>query len=400
MPEMDESQKKDIQELVASLAKGSDDAKKLKAARRLAKLAERGGKCNEAIVAAGALPLLVGLIADGREDAQVEAATVLCRLTSRSPENAQALSAAGGIPPLVALLANGKEGKAQHTAALGLKKLAEHSSELRKALAVAGAIPALVAVVAKGNNVYTKEIAANALGYLASEDPACVKEIAAAGGIEALQALAKDGAERDARDQASDTLKRLGADPNSSVSSVSAKAGATPQAEPALQNASTLDVETLRAEVRNLEDGKDEEKVKAAEQLGTWSTVSDENRVLISKEGGASALVAVVVTGSDDAKWHAARALRHLANNVEAKKAIVEADGITTLTPLAKHGKGKVKEAADEALKLLSQKEDKETGPASEVETAGDIPNGAGTCVAMFSARFDGGPMEQMPGKS
>jgi hypothetical protein len=64
--------------------------------------------------------------------------------------------------------------------------------------------------------------------------------------------------------------------------------------------------------------------------------------------------VALVVNGGEDAKWHAARALRNLANHPEAKESILKADGIAILTPIAKHGRGKVKEAASEALNLLS----------------------------------------------
>jgi hypothetical protein len=142
------------------------------------------------------------------------------------------------------------------------------------------------------------------------------------------------------------------------------------------------------------------ESSEAAEQLGTWAAVSDENRLIIGRYG-AEALVALVVTGSEDAKWHAARALRNLANNPEAKKAILKADGVPTLTLVAKHGKGRVKEAADEALKLLSQDSTRPHPILEENKVAdpeGDIPSGKGTRVAMFSARFDGGPIEQTLG--
>ena len=145
------------------------------------------------------------------------------------------------------------------------------------------------------------------------------------------------------------------------------------------------------------------ESSEAAEQLGTWAAVSDENRLIIGRDG-AEALVALVVTGSEDAKWHAARALRNLANNPEAKKAILKADGVPTLTLVAKHGKGRVKEAADEALKILSQ-DSTRPGPVLEenienkvADPEVDIPSGKGTRVAMFSARFDGGPIEQTLG--
>ena len=156
--------------------------------------------------------------------------------------------------------------------------------------------------------------------------------------------------------------------------------------------------EKVKAEIQMMETGKEEEKGKAAEKLGTWASVSDENRVAISREGGAEALVALVVTGSEDAKWHAARALRNLANNLEAKEAILKADGMETLRLLVKHGKGKVKEAGDEAMKLLSH--DKASAEARlDPEGLAAIPSGEGTRVAMFSARFDGGAMEKRLGQ-
>jgi hypothetical protein len=105
--------------------------------------------------------------------------------------------------------------------------------------------------------------------------------------------------------------------------------------------------------------------------------------------------VALVVNGSDDAKWLAARALRNLANHAEAKESILKADGISTLTLVMKHGKGKVKDAASEALNLLSLATKPNPAPvAAPVEAATEIPSGHGTRVAMFSARFDGGPVE------
>ena len=64
-------------------------------------------------------------------------------------------------------------------------------------------------------------------------------------------------------------------------------------------------------------------------------------------------------------------------------------------------GKGRVKEAADEALKLLSQDSTRPHPILEEnkvVDPEGDIPSGKGTRVAMFSARFDGGPIEQTLG--
>ena len=143
-----------------------------------------------------------------------------------------------------------------------------------------------------------------------------------------------------------------------------------------------------------------DEQCQAAEQLGTWAAASDEMRGAINRAGGAEALVALVVSGSDEGKIRAATALAILSYNQDAKAAILKADGIAMLTPLAKHGKGPVKKAASEALQLLSQKLDPMCPSVSGYPNtaATGIPTGEGTRVAMFSARFDGGPMEKTLG--
>ena len=220
-----------------------------------------------------------------------------------------------------------------------------------------------------------KKEAANAL-YALSGNKQLAQAIVAAGGKEPLVALARDCREDD--DVKWGRTHALRAMPNLHKAET-AEAGSGPK--------------QFQAQVKALESDSSEEQRKAAEQLGTWAASSDENRVAIHHAGGAEALVALVVTGSDDAKCHAARALRHLANHKEAKEKILKADGIAVLAPLAKHGKGKVKEAASEALNLLSMVAAKPSPAAA----ATSIPTGEGTRVAMFSARFDGGPVEQTP---
>ena len=196
--------------------------------------------------------------------------------------------------------------------------------------------------------------------------------------------------------------------------------------EPSGARASSLrrdfDLEEFKAQMKVLKGGQEgtqakEAKATAAEQLAIWAAVSDENRITLTKEGGTATLVSLLVNGSDEAKWHAARALRNLANNKEAKAAIIKEDAVPTLQGLVKHGKGKLKEAADETLKLLAQqgekskpaaepvavpetrKDDKKHSASPKVEDAACIPSGEGSRVAMFSARFDGGPVEQTLGR-
>ena len=275
-----------------------------------------------------------------------------------------------------------------------------------------------------GNDDAKKE-AANALANLAAS-PKNSGAIAAAGAIPALVTVAATGSP-EAQEEATLALTYLGRD-SFCMAVAAAAAGRLPSSASAAPSPRGLSVK-VRAEIEALESSKEDQKAKAAEQLGTWATVSDENRAAISREGGVEALVRSLVNGGDQAKWHAARALRNLANNPEAKEAILKADGITTLTLVAKLGKGKVKEAADDALKLFSQQD--QPGPvgadakwdpipaaepapdlpnsmsgvsAADANTAGggrdNIPTGKGTRVAMFSARFDKGPMEEMRGRA
>ena len=63
---------------------------------------------------------------------------------------------------------------------------------------------------------------------------------------------------------------------------------------------------------------EDEQKAKLAEQPGTWAANSNENRVAIS-EGGADALVALVVTGSDLLPSHVAKTHRFDGGPVEQR---------------------------------------------------------------------------------
>ena len=371
-----------IPPLVALVTSGSDAAKE-KAAGALGNLAANDQ--NEAAIAgAGAIPPLVGLVTSGSDASKLEAARALRNLAGND-QNEAAIAGAGAIRPLVGLVTSGSDAS-KLEAARALRNLATNEQN-KAAIAAAGGIPPLVALVTSGSDA-AKEKAAGALRSLANNDQNNAA-IVAAGGVQALQELAQEGKMLVHRQVAQEALKFT------SCESDCAEGGTKLGHDPATKPSTTVCAENLRGEMRTLESGSEEQKAKAAEQLGTWAAVSDENRVAISREGGAEALVALLVTGNDDAKWHAARALRNLANNGEAKEVILKAGGVAALELVVRHGKGKVKEAADEALRLLSLKQ-AAAGHGRIAEGGDTIPTGEGTRVAMFSARFDGGPIEQM----
>ena len=216
----------------------------------------------------------------------------------------------------------------------GLGIVAYGEEKIQLAVEAEGALPLLVALLRDGGD-RTKYEAALTLGTLAEDNAQVAQAIEACGGREPLEALAQDPRDGEmvklGRDYAQDVLKLL------------------PQ--PCRSRESRPNpVQVVKA----LESGTSDEQCKAAEQLGKWAATSDEKRAAIRQAGGCEGLVALVVNGGEDAKWHAARALRNLANHPEAKESILKADGIAILTPIAKHGRGKVKEAASEALNLLS----------------------------------------------
>ena len=303
----------------------------------------------------------------------------------------------------------------------------------RSTVAALGALPPLVALLRDGSDM-AKYQAAYTLSLLAEEVAA---SIAACGGREVLEALAQD--ERDdwevkmGRQCAERTLWMLPEAPKASggpglstshkpqpmasqnrwkdrkatevkdaeYRSAAVAQGALPPLVQLLRHLAESEevAAALEASVKTLksETSTSDEQRKAAEQLGNWANESDEKRGEINKAGGCEALVGLLFTGSDDAKYLAARALANLAQNEEAKAAILQADGIAMLSVLVKRGKGEAQAAASRTLELLSQQSPEHPAgyPASGSTV---IPTGEGTRVAMFSARFDGGPIEKTLG--
>ena len=211
----------------------------------------------------------------------------------------------------------------------------------RSAIAAEGALPLLVALLHDGSD-WAKAQAAYALSELAKDEEVATA-IVACGAREALAAVAErflQDYNHDAscaRNRAREALERL---------------PEAPKVETRAEASDGFNLTELEAAVKALESetSTSDEQCKAAEQLGNWAATSDVKRAAISRAGGAEALVALVVTGSDEAKCLAARALANLAQNEGAKEHILQADGIATLTTFVKRGKGKVKEAASQAM--------------------------------------------------
>ena len=375
----------------------SNDEEKANAAYALADLARGKVEHCAAVEAAGGIQPLVQLLEKAGSDfAKGQAADALLALT-KDEEVARSIKACGGQKALQALADDGSK-EAEWGRGLAQKALEqlqqlpaelpteEECKEVRQhiqvlqdpkadaekkadaaealgymayggdpkvqaAVQAEGGLQPLVQLLQEGDARAKREVAF-ALQHLAEDNKQIAQAIVSCGGRRPLEALAKDKEDETGRDCAQEVLKLL---PEASEAEAEAEAGASRRRN------------RVEVKVKALENGTSDEQCKAAEQLGNWAAASDDKRDEINKFGGCEALVALVVNGGEDAKWHAARALRNLANHAEAKESILKADGIAVLTPLSKHGKGKVKEAASEALNLLSLADTK-AKPAPEAD--------------------------------
>lgn len=111
-------------------------------------------------------------------------------------------------------------------------------------------------------------------------------------------------------------------------------------------------------------------------QHGLWLAVAAENKVRIADGGAIPLLVEVLKGGSHEAKNQAGRALGNLAEHGN-DVFFLSPSVVENLKVAATDGKGVAQEKAAEIMKMFS------------LDLT--IPNGRGTRVAMFSARFDGG---------
>jgi len=142
-----------MEELVAQLMSQSSDGVKENAAGALAS----HGVNNEsgtAIVKAGGVPPLVGLLTSGTDVAKENVALALGNLAV-NVEHHRVVVSAGAISPLVGLLTSGLASGtdvAKENAARALGKLAVNDENSRKIIAHAGAVPSLETLLNSGTD--------------------------------------------------------------------------------------------------------------------------------------------------------------------------------------------------------------------------------------------------------
>jgi len=149
--------------LVKLLRSGSDEGKTESALKVLFLSLINGGTTKAAVVAAGALPPLVELLSGGSNEVRANAVSFLSNLAFRNDANKAAIMKAGAIPPLVQLLRSGPdECRVYAATALSYLMGAVASEEgpqfcnvadrVAAAIVAAGAIPLLVELLRSGSD--------------------------------------------------------------------------------------------------------------------------------------------------------------------------------------------------------------------------------------------------------
>jgi hypothetical protein len=272
-----------------------------------------------AIVAVGAIPLLVPLLGPGSPaEVQRDAAYILWRLSLMS-ENVVTIAAAGAIPLLVQLLKTGTTAVLQD-AALTLSNLAVNDDYL-VTIASYGAIPHLVQLMAPSSPVLLQVFAVRAIYALARHSGNAVI-IAAAGAIPLLVQFLDpgDGPPAGMQYLAAATLRCLAM--NAKDAATITSAGAVP-----------LLVQLLKPGPR------DDVPLGAADALCCLAA-NAETAVIISAAGAIPLLVHLLKPGSDDATKAATRALEALRKGVAVNRAVAAAKAASADMVQAMEGLG------------------------------------------------------------
>jgi hypothetical protein len=124
-------------------------------------------RSRAAIIGAGGVPQLVGLLKQGAPGGREAAASALANLSSGRGGFAREIARAGALGPLARALVDGGEAEGD-AAARAVRNLAAADGDIAVALCRAGAMAALVRMLGVRSSRRSRESAASALGNLAS----------------------------------------------------------------------------------------------------------------------------------------------------------------------------------------------------------------------------------------
>mmetsp|Transcript_120727 Transcript_120727/g.188472 ORF Transcript_120727/g.188472 Transcript_120727/m.188472 type:complete len:420 (+) Transcript_120727:81-1340(+) len=342
--------------LVEMLKNGTPKGK-TNAAATLSFLA-RHKESKEEIVKHGAIPQLVQLGKEGKEDQQAAVACAFANLASGNAANQAAIAAADAIPLLVDIVKSGRgEAKGWATSALGNLVL-EHPKN-QKLVAEAGAIPAIVELL-QSHTAYVpptkggwlscsvcrkrapphskrSEMAARALSSIAYNSADNQAKIVDAGGIEALVRVIKEGSPEDEIV----ALKALGF------------VWGAQAASPA--KAKLLDTDGVRVLIEIVRHSTNVSKSEAANFIARLAHQDSQAQAALATSGAISALVEMGQTSTHPpSKIAAVKALRELSSDNSDNQKLIEEAGGKDMLRLSSGGM-KFRELSEEEHKRFEQ---------------------------------------------
>lgn len=281
--------------LVAML-KGGSGAAQASAAQALANAAAYSKEQAQDVIAkAGAIPLLLRLLAEGK--AQTPAAHALANLAHENVAIQSEIQAANGIPPLLALL-NGRSFEAQVAAAAALSEMARKNNENQAFISKAGGIGPLLALLSSRSNAAQSQGMA-ALAQLAQNNRENQDMIARMGGIKPLVHLLESSTSQSTvLSYAAFGLMEISRG-NHCIQRAVVDAGGI--------SALALIIKTAK---------EDQAEVKAEVAGALWSLSEDPKiKIVIAEAGTIPPLVQLLGNGDDRAREHASQTLASLGLN-------------------------------------------------------------------------------------
>lgn len=317
----------DIPHIVKELKTASQEVKELKV-HMLDVLASKSPENPPAMVKAGAIGALVGLVASGTEGGQVHAASTLATIATVTKDY-KAIVAAGAIKPLVTLLRMGSQ-QAQTYAAAAIASISEDPTN-KSPIISAGAIAPLVRLVRSSVSADAQVHASDAIANLSSNHPPAQNAFNEAGAIPLLLALLESGK---AQVSAANALTHL----------LSPGLGVEPEppdilmANPAVQEAVAAEggIPPLLSLLNGMNTAG---KVNAAAALSNLARGNESTQNLIVKAGGIGPLLQMLPrhagTSVAQAQAQAASALAQLARfNRDNQDLIARAGGLPLMVTL------------------------------------------------------------------
>ena len=315
----------DIPRIVKELKAAAQDGKE-KNAHLLDVLAQSLDEANvAAMVKAGAIGPLVGLVAQGTDGGQIHAASTLASIAAGQRENQMQVVKAGAITPLVVLLRSGSE-KAQMHAAHALASLSEDHDH-QKPIIKAGAINPLVRLVRVGIDD-AKVHASSAIANLADQNPEAQAAIFAGGATPLLLQMLHSG--KSQTSAANALAKLLSPAPNDVTPIYAASAPANVEVQEAVWKEGGI------APLLALLNGVNiAAQVNAAAALANLARGNAEAQSLIARAGGIGPILALLPSRNSQAQAQGANALAQVARfHRENQDSIARMGGLPLLVSL------------------------------------------------------------------